>query len=181
MKNLSQASIAARQKAKLNIIQNLGVDKSQFTVENALSVLETAAGEFIEKIKDNIEKSGVINTAKITDIRAEVNETDQSIAITAPTYFFYQSEGVNGTQNSQNSRFSFSGRSKAVNIDAVKLWMTQKGIRANDISENSLAFLIARSIYRDGIEPKDFYQSELKGLADRAATSVADYTIKVIF
>jgi hypothetical protein len=55
-----------------------------------------------------------------------------------------------------------------------------KGITPVDISAESLAFIIARSIYKEGIKPKDLYQSDLQKFIDDSANKVADYAIKVI-
>jgi hypothetical protein len=182
MRNLSQASKAATLKNKISQLSTLGVEKSQFTVESALTVLETAAGEFIQQILDNIEKADIITTGSITDIRAEVDEQDQTVSITAPIHFFFQSEGVNGTQVQRGAPFSFSGRYQTINIDAVRKWIRDKGIKPKDpkTSEEAMAYLIARSIYREGIEPKDLYQSDLDRFIDNSANRIADWTIKVI-
>ena len=37
-------------------------------------------------------------------------------------------------------------------VERIKDWINDKGVRARDISRNSLAFLIARKIHREGTE-----------------------------
>ena len=42
-------------------------------------------------------------------------------------------------------------------IDAIKAWVIRKGIESEEKEINRAAFLIARSIYKNGIEPRPFF------------------------
>lgn len=197
MGTLKQASQKA--KAKFNstkpnaaaLIGSLGVSKLQVDTDSLLTAMETAIGEFISRVITNIDsavgKTGapLINTGDITNISAE--QTGDSWQIKAPAHLDFQSKGVSGTERQvPNSPYKFSGNKKSVNLDAIKLWIKQRGITFEGLSEDQTAYLIGRSIYRQGIDPKMLWENEVEKLkedigeeiAKQIAASVAGNPIK---
>jgi len=179
-KSLKQASATAKNKYNKNaaFLSNLGESKTSFAVVDALDAIEFAIGNFIAKVQENINqavgKTGdpLINTGDITNISAE--KTESGWIIKSSPHLDFQSKGVSGTERIINSPYRFSGKSKSVNVDAVKTWIRQRNIQFEGVSEDSTAFLIARSIYKNGIDPKNLWEAEAIELADEAGKDIAD-------
>jgi HK97 gp10 family phage protein len=59
-------------------------------------------------------------------------------------------------------------------IDAIKAWVIRKGIETEEKEINRAAFAIARSIYKNGIEPRPFFYKQVapvrKSLINRVKT-----------
>lgn len=75
-------------------------------------------------------------------------------------YGFYQDKGVSGKNKKYNTPFSY--KSKMPPSKAFDKWIVRKGIapRGADgkfLKRKSLSFLIARSVYRNGIKPTMFF------------------------
>lgn len=182
MPTLKQAS----DKAKAKFVQQLagGVSKTEVDTDSLLDSMEVAIGDFISRIIDNIDravgKTGepLINTGEITNISAE--KEGNTWVIRAPRQFFYQSEGVSGTETKYNTPYAFSGNSQAVNVDSIKTWIRQRGIKFEGVSEDSTAFLIARSVYKNGIKPKNLWKDEVDKLVDDAGEAVANQIVNSI-
>jgi hypothetical protein len=91
-------------------------------------------------------------------------ETDgDSIHLVGEGYLKYVDEGTSG--------------GKFPNIEALKRWITEKPVSLNDVKGNSLesktnrlAFLIGRSIKKDGIAPANY----IVEVVERAMPDIAD-------
>ena len=75
-------------------------------------------------------------------------------------YGFYQDKGVSGKNKKYNTPFSY--KSKMPPSKAFDKWIVRKGLapRGADgkfLKRKSLSFLIARSVYRNGIKPTMFF------------------------
>jgi len=182
MATLKQASSRAKAKYKKpdpSILAGLGTAKATFDATDAISAAEQAIGEFIERVLENINqavgKTGdpLINTGEITNISAE--KTDTGWVIKAPPHLDWQSKGISGTERKiPGSPYSFSGSKKSVNLTAIKQWIASRGIVFEGVSEDSTAFLIGRSIYRNGIDAKNLWEGEVAKLASDAGLAIAE-------
>lgn len=184
MPSLKQASQKANSKYNANkpnaaAVSAAGVSKLSVDTGDLLSSMETSIGDFIARVINNIDaavgKTGdpILNTGNITNISAE--QTDSGWQIKAPIYLDFQSKGVSGTERViPNTPYKFSGSKKAVNLDAVKLWVQQRGIRFEGVSEDSTVFLIARSIYKQGIDPKNLWEKEVQQLQEEVGEQIAN-------
>jgi hypothetical protein len=66
-------------------------------------------------------------------------------------------------------------------IDAIKQWIDDKGVIANDISKNSLAFLIARKIANEGYQGKPVIEPVInKKWIDQLMKEVGLFTVSEI-
>lgn len=100
--------------------------------------------------------------------------------------------GVNGTEANHSAPFSFKKGKKSIPTDVVKRWMKVKGLRVREWKDgklggfakstpskvNSMAYLIARSIKRNGIPPLRYfteaYEDAIREYADMIAEAAAN-------
>jgi len=184
MPSLKQASQKANAKYNANkpnaaAVAGIGTPKLNVDTDSLLTSMEVAIGEFINRVIINIDKAvgktgePLINTGDITNISAE--QTANGWEIKAPAQLDFQSKGVSGTQRQiPNSPYRFSGSKKAVNLDAIKLWVQQRGIVYEGLTQEQTIFLIARAIYKNGIEPKNLWENEIDKLKDDIGEGIAN-------
>ena len=93
------------------------------------------------------------------------------IQIAMPDYYQYIDEGVSGAKNNTGiSRFKYT--SKMPPISAIRKFMLNRGIdpakesnttsgkrRDDEAIRNGLAYVIARSIFENGVKPTNFYSN----------------------
>lgn len=82
-----------------------------------------------------------------------------SMEFTMEDYGVFQDAGVSGTKKKYNTPYSY--KSKMPPVKAFDKWLVKKGIAPRDKGKftprKSLAFLIARSVFRNGIKPSLFF------------------------
>jgi len=115
-------------------------------------------------------------------IQADIVLTENSyeVNILMKEYGEYQDKGVNGTQVSWGSPYSFK---KMIPPSVLDKWIVKKGIAPRGkngefLSRSGLKFAIARSIMIKGIKPKNFIEPnidpKLEGLANLTAEEIWD-------
>jgi len=126
-------------------------------------VLDRFRDHVISVSKRNLTNSQKNSSKKLyNSIKGEVKAMPNSISIqfSMEDYGIYQDAGVSGTKKKYNTPYSY--KSKMPPSKAFDKWITRKGLAPRDKSgkftkRKSLAFLIARSIYRNGIKPSLFF------------------------
>lgn len=82
-----------------------------------------------------------------------------SIGFSMLEYGEFLDKGVHGTDSSYiknaNSPYKYSGKFKSIPVEPIKKWCKRRGI------SDKLAFVIARSIYKKGIEATGFFSKAL--------------------
>lgn len=202
MKNLKGASKRAIYKSNVSKLDSFGIDKAEFFDKEALTAIEQVCGDFINRVIENINKADIVVTGSITNIELETK--DNALNITAPSHLVYQSRGVNGAKNNKwdtPHRFGGpkgKGPSFSEFVEAIKEWIVRKNINLRDnekysgketpfkntASDQNLldkaAYAITKSIYNEGIEPKNLYEKEIPKLIEDIQNIVSDFSVQFI-
>ncbi len=123
--------------------------------------------------------------------KVEIKKDDYQVIFEMLNYGAFQDEGVSGKNKKYNTRFSY--KSKMPPASKLYKWIVRKGIAPRDkqgkfISRKSLQFLIARSIFKNGIKPSLFftkpYNDGLKRLPAEVQNAYGDdvekYVVEII-
>ena len=125
--------------------------------------LEELRRYVIKESKSNLTRLGKNSSKKLyNSIEGDVEAFPNSIQLlfTMNDYGFFQDKGVSGVNKKYNTPFSYTN--KMPPPKALDKWIVRKGIAPRDkngkfISRKSLQFLIARSIFKNGIKPSLFF------------------------
>ena len=108
------------------------------------------------------------------DVKAMPNSI--SLEFTMEDYGIFQDAGVSGTKKKYNTPYSY--KSKMPPVKAFDKWLVRKGIapRKNGkfASRKSLAFLIARSVFRNGIKPSLFFTKPFEAAYKRLPAELVE-------
>lgn len=131
--------------------------------EETRKALEELRRYVIKESKSNLTRLGKNSSKKLYEsIQGDVEVFPNSIQLlfTMNGYGFFQDKGVSGKNKKYNTPFSY--KSKMPPPRVLDKWIVRKGIAPRDkngkfISRKSLQFLIARSIFKNGIKPSLFF------------------------
>jgi hypothetical protein len=93
-------------------------------------------------------------------------------------YGIYQDKGVSGTKKKYNTPFSY--KDKMPPPQALDKWLVRKGIKGvrnaqgQFIKRKSLQYLMARSIFRKGIKPSNFFTKSFEQAFDKLPKELVD-------
>lgn len=125
-------------------------------------VLERFRDHVVSQSRRNLTRLKKNSSKKLyQSIQGNVKAMPNSISIefSMEDYGVFQDAGVSGTKKKYNTPYSY--KSKMPPVKAFDKWLIRKGIapRKNGkfASRKSLAFLMARSIFRNGIKPSLFF------------------------
>jgi hypothetical protein len=134
----------------------------------------------LTKQKKNASKS-LYNSIKGV---SKVNPNSISLYFEMEAHGVFQDKGVSGKEKKYNTPYSY--KSKMPPTKALDKWVVRRGIAPRDakgrlISRKSLKFLIARSIYRNGIKPSMFFTKPFEVAYDRLPDELVEaYGIDII-
>lgn len=132
-------------------------------LDNFKKALEEFRDKVIEESKQNLRKAGKGGGNLENSIKgSEVKVTDRSLQfeIEMVEYGTFQDKGVSGVKKKYNTPYSY--KQKMPPPSKLDKWTVRKGIAPRDekgrfIKRKSLDFLIARSIFYNGIKPSLFF------------------------
>ena len=132
-------------------------------LDNFKKALEKFRDKVILESKQNLRKlnkggGNLENSIKGGDVR--ITERSLQFEIEMEDYGFFQDKGVSGKRRKYDTPYSF--RNKMPPPRKLDKWIVRKGIAPRDekgrfIGRKSLQFLIARSIFYNGIKPSLFF------------------------
>lgn len=121
---------------------------------------------YLQTIEDDIRSSAPRNSGALSDsVAAQIERSDNnifSVSISMLDYGIYQDKGVNGTERSWGSPFSYRDK------------MPPSSAFASYTSNPREQFAIAKSIYRNGIRPRNFIEPALNRHLDELANFAAE-------
>lgn len=132
-------------------------------LDNFKKALEQFRDKVVEESKKNLRKAGkgggdLERSIKGGDVK--VTERSLQFDIEMEYYGTFQDKGVSGVKKKYNTPYSY--RDKMPPPSKLDKWSVRKGIAPRDekgrfIKRTSLNFLIARSIFFNGIKPSLFF------------------------
>jgi len=172
-RTLAQATSRAVQNSNLDQLDNFGSNVDDFKATSELSVIEAVIGDFIKKVKQNMQDKDMIVTGRIEDITIEKEGTD--INIIAPNYLEFQDKGVNGvSSNLYDTPYKF--KNKKPPLQPILDWVIARGLATGKRAEG-MAYAIQNTIYQEGLQPRNIYSKELPSLANSLAEHISGFTI----
>ena len=151
--------------------------------EETYKALKAFRDHVVKQARDNLTKAGKRSSGKLYDsIDGEVKAMPNSIGIyfEMEQYGAFQDKGVNGKKSVWSTAYSF--KSKMPPPSKLDKWIVRKGIAPRNKGKftgrsidsvgfrKSIQFLIARSIFYNGIKPTLFFtkafESAYKKLPD---------------
>lgn len=123
----------------------------------------------VKQARSNLSKSGKNSSGKLyNSIDGEVKAMPNSIGIyfDMEEYGAYQDKGVNGKFSAWTTAYSY--KSKMPPPSKLDKWIVRRGLAPRDengkmMPRKTLQFLIARSIFRNGIKPSLFFTKAFEG------------------
>ena len=99
------------------------------------------------------------------DSEVKVSKNSFELSFLMEDYGLFQDKGVSGVKKKYNTPYSYT--SKMPPPSKMDKWIVKKGIAPRDksgkfISRKSLQFIIARSIFNNGIKPSLFFTKPFK-------------------
>jgi hypothetical protein len=90
----------------------------------------------------------------------KVSKNSFELGFEMPIYGQFQDQGVSGKKKKYNTPFSY--KTKQPPSQVFEAWIKRKGIKGRDkrgrfITNKSLSYLIARSVFNNGIKPSLFF------------------------
>jgi hypothetical protein len=132
-------------------------------LDNFKKALEVFRDKVVQESKKNLRKAGkgggdLEKSIKGGDVK--VTERSLQFDIEMEYYGTFQDKGVSGVKKKYNTPYSY--RDKMPPPSKLDKWSVRKGIAPRDekgrfIKRTSLNFLIARSIFFNGIKPSLFF------------------------
>ena len=105
----------------------------------------------------------------------KVSKNSFELGFEMPIYGQFQDQGVSGIKKKYDTPFSY--KKKMPPLDVFEAWIKRKGIKGRDkrgrfITNKSLSYLIARSVFNNGIKPSLFFTRPFELAYKRLADDV---------
>lgn len=107
----------------------------------------------------------------------KVSKNSFELGFEMPIYGQFQDQGVSGKKKKYDTPFSY--KSKMPPSQVFEAWIKRKGIKGRDkrgrfITNKSLSYLIARSVFNNGIKPSLFFTRPFELAYKRLADDVIE-------
>lgn len=192
--NLKGATKRSQYEAKVKQLDNLGTPVNQFIQQEGFSLIESILGDFVQRVKENIDKEDMPVSGKISDItiQAEGNQVN----VYAYPYLLFQDRGCNGAEKKlYNTPHAYTNKMPPVQV--FKDWIKRKNINLKDNAKfrgeespfkelteeqqiNKAAWGMAKKVYKEGFKPRNIYSKELPQLLSELEANIEDFAIQSI-
>ena len=137
-------------------------------LKNVQAELRTFAKYVISQSRANLTRSKKNSSKKLydsLDYDLNVSKNSFGLEFLMEDYGIFQDVGVSGVKKKYNTPYSYTD--KMPPPSKMDKWIVKKGIAPKDkngkfIKRKSLQFMIARSIYNNGIKPSLFFTKPFK-------------------
>ena len=137
-------------------------------LENVQKELNAFAKYVISQSRANLTRSKKNSSKQLynsLDSDFKVSENSFSLSFLMEDYGVFQDKGVSGVKKKYNTPYSYT--TKMPPPSKMDKWIVRKGIAPKDdkgkfIKRKSLQFMIARSIFNNGIKPSLFFTKPFK-------------------
>ncbi len=193
--NLAKATKKSIHEAKVQQLDSLGTDIGEFIQQEGLSVIENIVGDFVERVKTNIDNTPqMVVTGKISDI--EVKAENGAVNVYAHPHLLYQDRGANGSVNKlYNTPHAYTD--KMPPVDVFKQWIKDKNIRLvnnetyygkpspfSKLTEEEqitkAAWGMSMKVFQDGYKPRKIFSKEIPQLIEELQEQIADFCVQAI-
>lgn len=190
-----QASAAARRQARLEHLDSIGSQRSEFDSADMFNVLENDVATFIERVHTNVNNTpDFVNTGGILNMRVE---TDASgIKVIIPNHLLFQDKGVNGSVKKLYDTL-FTYRNLRPPVSVMISLIKSKNIQLrneenyggepsryeeldNDKLIEQAAYGMREKIFKEGFKPRNVYSKEIPQLVTDLQQSVTNYLTSFI-
>lgn len=125
--------------------------------------LERFRDHVISQSRKNLTRLKKNSSKRLYDsLKGDVKVMQNSISLefSMQDYGLFQDKGVSGKEKKYNTPYSY--KSKMPPSSAFEKWIKQRGIKGRNtkgqfIKTKTLSYLIARSVYKNGIKPSMFF------------------------
>ena len=125
--------------------------------------LERFRDHVIRQSRRNLTRLKKNSSKRLYDsLKGDVKVMQNSISLefSMQDYGLFQDKGVSGKEKKYNTPYSY--KSKMPPSSAFEKWIKQRGIKGRNtkgqfIKTKTLSYLIARSVYKNGIKPSLFF------------------------
>ena len=137
-------------------------------LENVQKELNAFAKYVISQSRANLTRSKKNSSKQLynsLDSDLKVSKNSFSLSFLMEDYGVFQDKGVSGVKKKYNTTYSYT--TKMPPPSKMDKWIVRKGIAPKDdkgkfIKRKSLQFMIARSIFNNGIKPSLFFTKPFK-------------------
>ena len=182
MDSLKKASKKSINQSKVNMLSSLGQGYEEFDTSDLMTEAENAVGDFILRVRENMQSKDLIVKGGIADMRIEVTGTNQ-IDVFGNPWLLYQDRGVNGSEEKKyDTPHSYTDKRPPAYVfeDYIRTKNIQlkfnenytgdpspfEDIDGNEKAIKSAAYAMATKIYKEGFKPQNFYAIEIPSLVD---------------
>lgn len=136
---------------------------------------------YVNSMMDELKEAAPSNTGSLSDsiqFDIQVDESGYNVGIAMYDWGIYLDKGVNGVKQNFGSPFTFKKMPPPSSLDK---WIVSKGLAPRDakgrlMTRDQIKFLIARSIFQNGLRPRNWINpildSKLEGLANLTADEI---------
>lgn len=152
----------------LDSLNNFGLEPGGVMSQEQLSAAEQAAGDFIDRVKENLQAGDHMVTGETANI--QIRHVDDGIEITCNPSLIYLDRGVNGRDNKTHNDLPGYTDTPPPIAPFIE-WVRIRGL---DISP----YAVRWNVFKNGIAPTQVYSREIPKLMEDVRETVVGLTVQ---